>query len=357
MKTQSKILIMFLFVLSIIAPRLVSGQIDFTVSNTGIKWNSEEGLSSGYTISTPSLNINASYLCAQDGTKIIRLDSSGVWKLHTVNGDTTFTYQEFQDTLAYFGFGTNNVSQSIDVNVQDQTSPLIIGKMSVETGSTTLVTSPAIDDYTFKIASPTGFANDQYLSIFSVADNRFYLATIIDMNLSDSVVTVDTPLDFAFPIGSFVTAGNTDMSVNGSVTPVIYGLRNTEEAIGESFDITRIIFKCLTNTALDLSDFGDIAGGLTNGIVFRQNDGVYYNVFNAKTNGDLKGIMFDFDIELAQGAAQDGFTGRMTFAGQNKMGVAIRLNPGEDIQIIIQDDLSSLVLFEIIAEGHTVVNN
>ena len=64
--------------------------------------------------------------------------------------------------------------------------------------------------------------------------------------------------------------------------------------------------------------------------------------------------MFDFDIETAQGNQQDGFTGRMTFAGANKMGVVIRLNPGEDIQLIVQDDLTSLEGLFIICQGHTV---
>jgi hypothetical protein len=144
------------------------------------------------------------------------------------------------------------------------------------------------------------------------------------------------------------------MNVNGSVTPVIYGLRNTEEAIGKSFDITRVMFKCLTNNNLDLSQFGDIVGGLTRGIVFRKKDGIYQNIFNAKTNGDLKNLMYDFDIQVAVQQQQDGFTGRLTFAGANRMGVAIRLAPGEDIQMIIQDDLSTIVKFQVIAEGHEV---
>jgi hypothetical protein len=239
-----------------------------------------------------------------------------------------------------------------DVNIQDQTSRVIVGYMSNETAATTLATLGAIDDTSFDVADATGFAVGQYLSIFSVADNRFYLAEVI--GVLGVTITVDTPLDFAFPIGSFVTVGNRNMNVNGSVTPVVYGLRNTEETIGTTFDITRIIFTCLTLSAPDLAKFGDLAA-LTKGIVFRKKDGVYQNVFNAKTNADLKNIMYDFQIQLAAGAAQDGFTGRLTFAGQNKMGVAIRLEPGEDIQLIVQDDLTGLTNFSIIAEGHEVV--
>ena len=116
------------------------------------------------------------------------------------------------------------------------------------------------------------------------------------------------------------------------------------------------MFKCLTSSAVDLSQFGNIAGGLLRGIVIRRVDGEYQNVLNAKTNGDLKNIMFDFDIEVTSGSQQDGFTGRLTFAGQNKMGAVIRIGADEDLQIVIQDDLTSLTSFTVIAEGSGVVD-
>ena len=51
---------------------------------------------------------------------------------------------------------------------------------------------------------------------------------------------------------------------------------------------------------------------------------------------------------------QDGFLFRLTFAGMNKLGVAIRLNPGEDLQFLVQDDLSGITVLEVTAEGHVV---
>jgi hypothetical protein len=245
-------------------------------------------------------------------------------------------------------------SSSQDVNIQDQHTGVIIASLSNEIASSTLATSPtAIDDLSFDVADATGFLTGHYLSIFNIDANRFYLATIL--GISTNTLTVDTPLDFAFPVGSFITAGEINLNVNGESTPVIYGLRNTEEAIGSAFDITTLIFTCLTDTAVDLSKFGDITGGLDNGLVLRKKDGEYANTFNVKSNGDISNIM-DFDPQSATNPAQgqDGFIGTMTFAGQNKMGVTIRLEPGEDIQLIVQDDLTSLTSFSVIAEGHIV---
>jgi hypothetical protein len=116
------------------------------------------------------------------------------------------------------------------------------------------------------------------------------------------------------------------------------------------------MFHCHTTGAVDLSKFGDIAGGITNGIVMRKVDGTYRNIFNVKTNGEMAGIMFDFDILSAQNVnqGQNGFNGRLTFAGQSKVGVTIRLAPGEDLQLLVRDDLTDLDLLEIVAEGHEV---
>ncbi len=208
-------------------------------------------------------------------------------------------------------------------------------------------------DLTFDVSDATGFLTGHYLSIFNIAANRFFLANILDV--TDDTITVETPLDFAYPVGSFVTAGEINLNVDGSSTPVIYGLRNTEEAIGSAFDITKLIFTCLTSTAVDLSKFGDISGGLTNGLVLRKKDGEYKNIFNVKTNGDISNIMKYEPLSATNPAqGQDGFIGTMTFAGQNEMGVTIRLEPGEDIQLINQDALQTITTLSVIAKGHIV---
>ena len=245
--------------------------------------------------------------------------------------------------------------KEVDAVIQDSTSPLFIVKASNLIVETTLTSQTAKEDYIVNVTSAASFVVGQYLTIYNVAADRVFFSEILAINTL--AITLDTPLDFEFPIGSIVSVGDNNMNVNGSVTPVIYGIRNPTTAdIPSSVDITRLMFKCLTSSAVDLSQFGNIAGGLLRGIVIRRVDGEYQNVLNAKTNGDLKNIMFDFDIEVTSGSQQDGFTGRLTFAGQNKMGAVIRIGADEDLQIIIQDDLTSLSSFTVIAEGSGVVD-
>jgi hypothetical protein len=242
-----------------------------------------------------------------------------------------------------------------EVIIQDSVSPLLIVKASKLIVETTITSLLAKDDYVVNVTSAASFVVGQYLTIYNVAEDRVFFSTILAINTL--AITVDTPLDFEYPAGSIVSVGDNNMNVDGSVTPVIFGIRNPTTAdIPSSVDITRIMFKCLTDAAVDLSKFGDIIGGLVRGLVIRKVDGTYQNIFNAKTNGELKNIMFDFDIETAGAQGQDGFTGRLSFGGQNKMGAVIRLAPDEDLQIVIQDDLTSLDTFTVIAEGSGVVN-
>ena len=260
--------------------------------------------------------------------------------------NNTYTLEDF------VRFYENN---SIDVNIQDSDSSLIIVPFSKIVTETTLTSETAIDDHIISVASANLFVIGQLLTIYDVDTNRVYFAKVTAINSLD--ISLDTPLDFNFPIGSFVSVGDINMNVDGSVTPQIFGVRNpTGEDIPLAIDITRIIFSMLTSGAVDLSKFGDINGGLVNGLVLRKADGTYRNVFNVKTNAELKEIMYDVDIQAASGNQQDGLTGRFTFGGQEKLGAVIRLRKDEDLQFIVQDDLTSLQSFTVTAEGSEVID-
>ena len=123
------------------------------------------------------------------------------------------------------------------------------------------------------------------------------------------------------------------------------------ESIKEDLDLYSLGYK--ENWVEELSDFGDITNGLTRGLVIRKVDGTYQNLVNFKSNIGMKNVMYNFDIQVVANGAVDGFVGRMTLSA---LGAVIRLGPGEDLQIVVQDDLTSLTEFSIIAEGSGVVD-
>lgn len=245
---------------------------------------------------------------------------------------------------------------AVAVQIQDQHSPALIVPMNKVANTTTSVGAVAIDDNTVDVANVAGFVDGAFITVVNAAANRYYTAKQVGA-ISGSTVTLDTPFDFAFPDGSQVTNGSIDMAVDGSITTQVFSLRAADPGIPVEIDITRIIFKCLTATAVSAEKFGDLTE-LTNGIVLRKASTVdpYYNIFNVKSNLELAGIMYDFTVYEAINPTQgtDGFVGRLTFAGQNKIGVSVRVGPNDDLELLVQDDLSGLVVFEITVEGHVV---
>ena len=89
-------------------------------------------------------------------------------------------------------------------------------------------------------------------------------------------------------------------------------------------------------------------------MVLRYKNGEYRNLFNVKSNGELAAIAFDWEPRTVGGSGIDGFIFRLTFSGQEKLGAVQRIAPGEDLQLIIQDDLTGLVSLVATAEGHEV---
>jgi hypothetical protein len=106
---------------------------------------------------------------------------------------------------------------------------------------------------------------------------------------------------------------------------------------------------------MDDSLFGGITA-LTNGVVLRQNNGVMTNIWNVKSNGEFGLLCFDtFETSKAP-AGSFGFRFRNTYAGQAKHGVTLRLEPGDTLEVLIQDDLTDLEDFAMMAQGHVVTD-
>ncbi len=243
-----------------------------------------------------------------------------------------------------------------DVSIQDQSSPGVIVKFSQIIGEKQLTVATAVNDWTITVTNSTSMAIGQYISIVNVTGNRYYVGEIV--GIASQVITLDRPLDFAYQIDDYVAYRTTEMAVNGLVTPQMFSLRGAiTEEIPLTIDITRIIFTCLTDGAVSLEKFGDLTA-LATGVTMRRKNGYYSNIFNVKTNLDLDGITLDWKPYASTNPSQgqDGFTCRLTFNGPDKMGIVERLGPGEDLEIIIPEDLTGLTLFECRAEGHVVVD-
>lgn len=243
-----------------------------------------------------------------------------------------------------------------DVNVQDQATATVILPLVQVLATTTLSVLAVKGAYTCTLTSVTGVTIGNHIRIFEALTDRYYSGTIL--NIVGNVITLDSPLDFAFPSGSVVTVSNKNMAVNGSVTPVHFHLRTGAPSIPSNVDITRIIMVCQCTTAVALNKFANLTA-LTRGILLRlenEETGVLRNVFNVKSNAELAGLAYDWTPYSASNPAQDvdGFSWRLTFAGQEKIGVVLRVDQYGQLGMLIQDDLSTLTSLFCVVEGHVV---
>lgn len=250
----------------------------------------------------------------------------------------------------------NSVTSGFDVNIQDQTTRPLDIFFTKDTGATDFLSVAAsFDDTSITLVDDTDFNVGDYIGIFAAGD-KFYFGTILTLP-GGNVLTLDTPIDSPFPIGSFIAATSREMNVDGSISAQTFVIRGAGVGSTLKLDITRLIFQIITTDSPTFEEFGDIADGLDNGCVLRRNNGEVENIFNVKTNGELSNLMYDLTfMDASNPSGVNGIAGRMTFAGQTKHGVALRLETGDTIDFIIQDDLSGLLTFRIIAQGHVVEN-
>jgi hypothetical protein len=241
----------------------------------------------------------------------------------------------------------------LPVNIQDQTSSTLILPMVQELGADTLAADTVIFAYTVTVTSSAGMTIGDHFRIINALADRYYFGTIL--NIVGNVITVDTQIDYIYISGSEVTYSNENMNVDGSVTPIIFKLRTGAPSIPSSVDITRILIVSENNGANTLSKFGDIVGGITRGLTFRKVNSDVHNIFNVKTNADMAAIAYDWEPYTVLGAGTEGFKMRLTFAGQDKIGVALRVGATGNLQMVVQDDLTSLDSLICIVEGHVVV--
>jgi hypothetical protein len=245
---------------------------------------------------------------------------------------------------------------ALAVNVQDQHSRAFDLFFAQDVGSPSSLTTDVVQDaYTLLATTGHGLVQGDFFILVDPVGQRGWTGTVITV-AGNNTVNVDRPISYAFPSASTVLQKRTKaMNVDGSSTPQTFSIGGSLLA---QLDITRILFQMTTSTAPEWDEFGDIEVDATfRGIQCRLVNGTTTDLWNAKTNGELANLMYDMTVFLGSaGLTKDGIAGRMTYAGQNKHGVTLRISANEALEIIIQDDLRGLDSLSVIACGHFVTD-
>jgi len=228
----------------------------------------------------------------------------------------------------------------------------IIGPLSENlANSYELAVNAVIDSRTLVLVDATGMVAGTVFKMEELIDgvpSTFYGVVI---SVATNTLTIDRPIDRMFTSAAIINRENFDMaSTDGSGTPVVFAYINN---FPQKVNVTRIMLNMITSNNTPYNGFGDIAApGLTRGIEVRKKnkDGTFTNYYNAKTNNRLDLLMFDFKFfDPTHPQAVNGISGRFTF---EKLGSPVVLEEGEELQIVVQDNLTSLLSFEAVAEGN-----
>ena len=245
-----------------------------------------------------------------------------------------------------------------DVAVQNETTTIIDVHLLLKLGDMTILAQGAIDDLTIQVSSAVVPVIGDAIALIESGGVSYFQAEILvitPLGGTDYTLELDTPLDFAFGTADIGSLDSYDLNVDGSVTPVIFSLSPVGLAVDVAWDITRMLASLIGSSPMDDGLFGNIPA-LLRGIVVRETNSTTNNIFNAKTNGEVKEHAFDLSYADKAPSGQFGMSFRRSFNGQEKNGVVIRLSNdlGGEVQCIVQDDLTGLDVFKVTMQGHQV---
>jgi len=233
--------------------------------------------------------------------------------------------------------------------IQDQTTRMLELLFTNKLAKFQLASSPDPLSNTFDVLAGHSIVVGNIIELGKV--DNFIQAEVI--TVVTNTITINQIIGGVYPTGVDFDNSSKDMRVDGSSTPVLFTLKPSPGQFG---DITRIILGIQSVTQMDFSLFGG-AAALSKGCLLRVKtaNGEFNNLFSWKSNGGFTIRSFDSIFQSKVGGGEHSFIARSSFGGQSKRGVVVRLEglKGEELQIVIQDDLTSgNTLVEIVGQGH-----
>ena len=244
---------------------------------------------------------------------------------------------------------SNRNTIGVPVFVQDQTSESL-DVLFLETLNVTTVAADTVRDT--NIFTATAGHGIVIGNIIEIADSSTFIQAYV-VNVIGDAIEIDSFINHVYVAGSTLVVSNRDMNVNASPgAPRIFSVLPGPDQAG---DLVRVNINMESSSSMDFSTFGSLPK-LTYGCLIRikRPNGDYINLFNWKSNGEFILRSFDHSFQNKTGGGQFGFVSRSTWGGQSKRGVVIRVEGslGEELQIVVMDDLTGLNICLAVAQGH-----
>lgn len=244
------------------------------------------------------------------------------------------------------------LSGTIDVAIQDQTTKTIDVRLSKNvSGPYLLASDTIIDTYTITLTDATGLTAGDKVKMEQDHDNPCFYSGYIK-SINGNVLTLNVPMDCVFSNDNdakLYEVENNMASIDGSTTRQIYSFTNPCEV---PLDINKLLFKMITETQPDMGKFGDITT-IVNGVVIRHKyiDGTYHTIGVFRNNGELFLLTDENEFFDASRRGVYGIGAVAKYNGLENNGVVIRIEQNESLEVLIQDDITDITDFKIMAKG------
>jgi hypothetical protein len=234
--------------------------------------------------------------------------------------------------------------EALDVFINDQTSSVVMPYLVREISETSFASEATIDSNSVTLAAGHGVVVGDIIVI-----KGQYIGRVL--TVAGNVVTLNQRFNITYPAGTVAFRTSPNMAIDGSVTPVVFGL---ESGPGIKFDLYKLRIAFRGTVDMDDAKFASLTA-LTNGLFVRAKLSAsrYNNYFNARSNSEfhLRG-----KVTYSAKAPAGSYGMVFEFPLHDDNGVAFRVNhsDGARLEIIVQDNLSGLTYMEATVSGHLV---
>jgi len=195
------------------------------------------------------------------------------------------------------------------------------------------------------VANATGAIQNNVINIKTAT--RFYQGLIKTIN--GTAITISPKINFDITSSTIVEFGDYNMNKNGSVTPVEFIL---ETPINTTWHVKTMNFSILDQTEMDDAKFGGLTA-LTNGLSLTKEDGVIENYWLIYSNIGFEENGYTTKYSSKAPAGYYGFNGRKDIIQVN--GTILKLENGEQLKIVVNDDLTGLNKMVFTINGHIII--
>lgn len=248
----------------------------------------------------------------------------------------------------------HSLNGALDIHDADVHNVIVNEFFHYHTGTTTtLATDSAAGDTSLDVVDTSAFSVGDKVQVQNGVIETTH-PTITAINGTLHILTLDRPLDNAFSAGDTVEKVITDLSTTAGTlsAPISYKVVPDTNQV---WHVQSFIISMTHSTAGDDSRLGNIAGGVTNGVVLRgynATTGTFKTLTNWKQNKDIR--LDAFGLEYSDKAAPGAYGTAADGALKSRTGAVARVDgsAGDYIEILVQDDLTTLASFEVKAQGH-----